>query len=164
MNSKLIARGLILTGFALLIFLFAWEVFAEEVTVIEVRRNIPLSDKDPVYKDYFISGGAPQGLKYHELISVVRKIQIRDANGQVVGELMTPVANLKVISVGAKISVARLVKEIPRDDQPMLEDTGVMIGDSIQLQAFAMTVPKTLKKVATAPSPEDESEVNPDSE
>ena len=107
MHKITFARGLLLAGFVLLIVLFAWEAFSQELSVIEVRRNIPLADKDPVYKDYFINGGAAQGLKAKSVVTATRKVQMKDVSGNVIGEIQVPVGNLKVIAVGAKISVAR---------------------------------------------------------
>jgi hypothetical protein len=161
MFTKNLARGLLLIGTVLLIVLFAWEAFSEELSIIEVRRNIPLADQDPVYKDFFINGGLNQGLKPKTVVTATRKIQLKDVNGQVIGEVLVPVGNLKIIAVGAKISVARLVQEIPRDDLPMLEQTGVMIGDSVDLKSFVVELKKAPKKVAQVSSPELKSEVNP---
>jgi len=135
MSNKILGRVLIVAGLSVLVMLFAWEVFADTLSVIEVRRNIPLAEKDPVYRDYYINGGSNQGLKNHLVVNVSRKVALKDPSGtQTFGELNVPVAQLRIVQVGEKISVARLYKEIPRDDIAMLEQTGVLIGDLIEMK------------------------------
>jgi hypothetical protein len=128
---------LLLIGAVVLLLLFAWEAFAvEPLTIVEVRRNIPLSEKDTVYRDYYITGGASDGLKQHMVVEAVRKIGIKDPSGaQTVGEIQIPVAQLKIIYVGDKVSIGRMYKEISREDQGMLEQTGVQVGDHLELKS-----------------------------
>lgn len=128
-------RILILAGFALLVALFSYEVFAEELSVIEVRRNIPLADNDPVYKDFYINvGGSTANFKKNMVVTATRKLSIKDASGTAsFGEIMIPVGLLKIISVQNRIAVAREYKLISREDEPMLEQVGIMIGDKVDL-------------------------------
>lgn len=110
--------------------------YAQDLQIIEVRRNIPLADDAPVYKDFYLNGGTDKGLKKNQIVTVFRKITIRDALGaQVYGELSIPVGQLKVISVYNNLAVAREHNLISRDDEPMLEQIGIMSGDLIQLAA-----------------------------
>jgi hypothetical protein len=135
MTKKLFARILILSGVMLLLVLFAWEAFSDELSIVEVRRNIPLSDEDPVYQDYYINSGTDEGLKTNLVVSAIRKVSVRDSSGtQTYGDMLVPVGQLKVIYVGEKFSVAREFKLFSRDDQPMLEQTGIMIGDKIDMK------------------------------
>lgn len=114
--------------------LFSAPVFAEEISVIEVRRNIPLADEDPIYKDYYLNAGPESGLKKNLVITAVRKISIKDATGtSSYGEIVIPVGQLKVIAVQNRIAVAREYKLISRDDEPMLEQIGIMTGDKIDM-------------------------------
>lgn len=109
-------------------------VFAEEISVIEVRRNIPLADEDPIYKDFYLNAGPESGLKKNLVIMAVRKIFIKDATGtSSYGELVIPVGLLKVIAVQNRIAVAREFKLISRDDEPMLDQIGIMTGDKIEM-------------------------------
>lgn len=133
MQKKYFGRVLLAVGLILLVTLFAWETFSEELSIIEVRRNIPLADNDPVYKDFFINGGTDAGLKKNMTLNVLRKISLRDATGtQNYGELMAPVAQLKIIFVNNRVAVAREVKPVAQEESPMLEQVGVMIGDKIE--------------------------------
>ncbi|MCE3010044.1 MAG: hypothetical protein LW875_05485 [Proteobacteria bacterium] len=108
---------------------------AQEISIIEIRRNIPLADDQPVYKDFYLTGGESAGLKKNMVITAYRKLTIRDSSGaQTYGELQVPVGQLKVISVQGRLAVAREYQLISRDDEPMLEQIGIMAGDRIDLQ------------------------------
>lgn len=124
------------SGFLVFIFLFSNWAFAQnpEMMVIDVRKNIPLADTDPVYKDFYINAGLENGLKKHQVITVVRKFSIRDSTGaQTYGELVVPVGRLKLISVQNRVAVAREFNLISREDEPMLEQIGLMVGDRLDL-------------------------------
>lgn len=106
---------------------------ADEISIFEVRRNIPLSDTDPVYKDFYIKNGDGAKLKKNQVYTVTRKVTMRDASGsQVMGEIQAPVGQLKVIAVYGKIAVAREVKLFTREELPMLDNPWFMIGDSLE--------------------------------
>lgn len=125
--------------------------FAEEFSVIDVRRNITLADNDPVYKDFYINAGEGSGLKKNLVVTAVRKLTIRDASGaQAFGEIMVPVGQLKVIAVFGKIAVAREFTLLSRDELPMLEQTGIMTGDRIDLQGAFIDTSKPKRKTAEA--------------
>lgn len=104
---------------------------ADEISIFEVRRNIPLSDTDPVFKDFYIKGG--EKLKKNQVYTVTRKVTMRDAAGsQVMGEVQAPVGQLKIIAVYGKIAVAREVKLFSREELPMVDYPWFMIGDSLE--------------------------------
>jgi hypothetical protein len=127
-------RVFLALGLGVLLALFSWEAFGEELSVIEVRRNIPLADTEPVYKDYYINSGTNVGLKKNMVITATRKMTVKDATGtSTFGEIIIPVGQLKVIYVQDQIAVAREFKLISRDDEPMIEQIGVMIGDKVDL-------------------------------
>lgn len=135
MKKEALARLLILAGIVLLLLLFAWEAFSEELTIVEMRSNIPLSDKDPIYHDYYINSGLSQGLKQNLIVTASRKVTVHDATGtQSYGDMLVPMGHLKIIYVGEKFAIARETKAISRDENPMVEQTGIMIGDKIELK------------------------------
>lgn len=108
---------------------------AEDTRVVEVRRNITLSDTDKVYKDFYINAGSEKGFKKNQTLTATRKINIRDATGTTtVGEIVVPVGELKIIAVYHKVTVARLTKLLEREELPMLEQIGIMTGDLIDLK------------------------------
>lgn len=105
-----------------------------DLNIIDVRRNIPLSDNEPVYRDYFINAGEGSGLKKNLVVTALRKVSVRDASGaQSFGEVLIPVGKLKIIAVYSKVAVAREWEMISRDEAPLLEQVGVMSGDQIDL-------------------------------
>lgn len=104
--------------------------------VIDVRRNITLSDIEPVYKDFYINSGSSNSqFKKGQTLTAHRKIMVRDASGSTqVGEMRVPVGELKVISVFEKVTVAREVKLFDRQDLPMLEQNAIMTGDDVEIK------------------------------
>lgn len=147
-------RIMILCGLGLLVALFSWEAFGQtsslDLSVIEVHRNIPLADHDPVYKDFYINVGTDSSIKKNLVVTAVRKMTIKDSTGaNSFGEISIPVGYLKVISVQNKIAVAREYKLISRDDEPMLDQNGIMIGDKIDVAGAFID-----KKVASAKTSE----------
>ena len=105
-----------------------------EILIADARKNIPLADDEPSFKDYYLSGKDLSGLKKNAIVTVVRNINIKDSTGsQSLGDISIPVGQLKVIFIQGKVAVAREHKLFSRLDLPMLEQTGLMIGDSIDL-------------------------------
>ena len=124
---------------------------ADSMTIIDVRRNITLSDEETPYKDFYITAGPDSGLKKNLVVTAVRKINIRDAAGaNSFGEIAVPVGQLKVIAVFDKIAVAREFTLLSRDELPMLEQVGIMTGDKVDLRGSFIDTskPKPKRKVA----------------
>lgn len=131
---KNIGRILMSAGLCTLILLLSGKVFAQDIQIVDVRRNIPLADDAPVYKDFYINAGSEAGLKKNQIVTVFRKLTIRDSSGLVsYGELTIPVGQLKIVAAQSKVAVAREHKLISRDEEPMLEQIGLMSGDQIIL-------------------------------
>lgn len=124
--------------YAILLLLFSITSFSKDLSIINVRKNIPLSDEEKPYKDFYINAGEGDGLKKNQIVTATRKIQVRDASGaQSYGEIAIPVGQLKIIATYGNISVAREYKLLSREDLPMLEQIGIMSGDLIDIkQAF----------------------------
>ena len=132
MSKKLLSRIIILVAIALLVALFSWEAFSQELAVIGVYSNIPMSDNETTFQDFYLAGEAVAGLKENSLVTAVRKISIHDATGtKSFGDVRIPIAELKVIFAQNQVAVARLHKLISRQTGPLTEDPGVMIGDLI---------------------------------
>ncbi len=126
-----------------------------EITIIDVRKNIPLSDEDPSFTDFYLNAGDNEGLKKNMVVTVFRTINVRDASGaQSFGEISIPVGQVKVVAVFQKIAVGREYKLLPRDVNPMLEQIGLMSGDRIELKDSFVdnSVPKR-KPQAVAATP-----------
>jgi hypothetical protein len=124
---------------------------AETMTIVDVRRNITLSEEETPYKDFYIAAGADSGLKKNLVVTAVRKINVRDAAGaNAVGEIAVPVGQLKIIAVYDKVAVAREFTLLSRDELPMLEQIGIMTGDKVDLRGSFIDTskPKPKHKVA----------------
>jgi hypothetical protein len=135
--------------------LFVVNVFAnaEEISVVDVKRNIPLSDDETVYKDFAINAGTSAGLKKNLVVFAKRKISIKDPSAKTVGEIETNVAQLKIIYVDNKMAIAREYKLVSRDEEPMLEQIGVMTGDRVDLAgSFIDSKPMVYEKKKRQPS------------
>lgn len=107
-----------------------------EIQVIQVKRNIPLSDQEPVYKDYYLSGGLKSGLRVNLVVPVFRWINLRE-NTQAQDQsmkILEPVGWLKVIFTQDQLAVARLYASSDFSEQPVLDLPGIMMGDVISLE------------------------------
>ena len=121
---------------------------ANELVIVDVHRNIPLSDEEPIFKDFAISLGESSSLKKNLVVFVKRKISVKDSTAKAVGEIETNVGQLRIIHVDKKIAIAREYKLIARDDEPMLEQIGIMIGDRLELDGSFVDNKKTSAKKA----------------
>ncbi len=134
MIANVVGRSMIATGFFILLSLFSLEMFAADTSIVEVRRNIPLSDSEPTYKDFYIFMEAAGALKENTVVTAFRSQALKDATGtQNLGELKIPVGRLKIIAVQNRLAVAREIELLSRDALPMLEQRGLMIGDRIDI-------------------------------
>lgn len=108
---------------------------AAELTIVDVRKNIPLSDSEPAYKDFYLAGASVSALKKNMVVTAVRKSMIRDSRGtQSYGEIEIPVGQLRILGLFGDVAIAREYKLLSRDEHPMLEQVGLMSGDRIELK------------------------------
>lgn len=120
--------------------------YASAMEIIDIKRNIPLSEDEPVYKDYYIKTNGNTELKKNLVVKAVRKIDVKDSTLKAVGDFKTTVGLLKIIQVSNSVAVGREFKLIPRDEEPMLEQVGVMVGDEIDLAESFTDTSKPDKK------------------
>ena len=107
---------------------------AADIMIFDVRRPLALSDKETTYKDFYISGGNESGLRAGMIVNVMRKIPLYDSyQNRSAGELMIKVARVKLVAVQKGLSVARLHSDFSRDNNPILEDNYIMVGDLLDL-------------------------------
>jgi hypothetical protein len=126
---------------------------AEEISVVDVKRNITMADDDIVYKDFAINAGTSSGLKRNLVVFAKRKFAVKDSSAKSIGEIETNVAQLKVIYADSKMAIAREYKIISRDEEPVIEQSGVMTGDRIDLAgSFIDSKPLIYKKKPREPS------------
>ncbi len=107
------------------------DLLAAPLEIVDVKRNIPLAESEPVFKDYYIKVSGKSDLKKNQVVKAVRKVTVKDFSQKAIGDFMATVGLLKIIQVSETIAVAREFKLIPRHDEPMIEQIGVMVGDEI---------------------------------
>ena len=127
-----------------------------ELTIFDVRRNLPLSDSEKVYHDYLVDSGVEAGLKLGMRLDVFRRAPIYDYyRFRAVADLKLIVAKVKVIAVQEGISVVRLTEELPRETNPILDDGFIMVGDKLDLATIVANnqpTPPPSADVAVAPT------------
>ena len=139
------------------VMLFTLGAAAQEISVIDVKRNITLSDADAVFKDFYLNAGDSSALRKNMVVNVKRKINVKDASTKTIGDIETLVGQIKIIHIGGKVAVAREHRLVPRDEEPVLEQIGIMTGDRIDMVgAFidnTKPVPKNKKAEVDLPLP-----------
>lgn len=124
---------------------FSQNTFAAPLEIVDVKRNIPLSETEPVYKDFYIKVSSKSDLKKNQVVKATRKINVKDASLKAVGDFTTTVGLLKIIQVSDSIAVAREFKLIPRDNEAMIDQIGIMVGDEIDTSESFTDVSKPVK-------------------
>lgn len=106
----------------------------QEIRIIEARRNIPLTDSEPRFMDYYLNAGTVNGVKKDQVVNVLRKLPIRNAQGtEEFGTVQIPVGQIRVIFTDARTAIAREFKVFDRTELPIIENQAIMIGDVIDL-------------------------------
>lgn len=123
-----------------------------DLTIFDVRKNLPMSDSEPVYRDFIINGGTESGLSVGMVLTVQRRIPLYDNyQNRSAGDLSVKVAKIKIIHVQKGLAVARLHSEFTRESTPLLEDPYIMVGDLVDLSSA--TSDKSADSDAPAPAP-----------
>ena len=110
---------------------FSQDLFSAPLEIVDVKRNIPLAESEPIYKDFYIKVSNSSDLKKNQVVKASRKITVKDASMKAVGDFMTTVGLLKIVQVSDTIAVAREFKLLPRDNEAMIDQIGIMVGDEI---------------------------------
>lgn len=109
--------------------------FSDDLTIIAIKKNIPLADDEPVFHDLIINAGENGGLKRNQVMTAFRRVGIRDHSGvQSYGEVDIPVGEIKILSVYGRVAIARQVKLYTREENPVLDVFGMMSGDRLELK------------------------------
>ena len=122
-------------GYVIATLLYSKSAYAiSEMSIVDVKRNIPLADSDPTFRDYYLNAGTDHGLKRNMVVKVTRKVSMRDVTGtHTFGDLVIPVGYVKILFVQDKISVARDFEIFSRDEFPNIDHATVMIGDKFDI-------------------------------
>ncbi len=117
----------------LMLFLISTPAFAE-LTIFDVRKNLPMSDSEKVFRDFYVNGGTESGVTRGMIITVQRRMPLYDNyQNRSAGDLDLKVAKIKIIHVQKGLSVARIHTEYDRATTPLLEDNFIMVGDRLDL-------------------------------
>ncbi|MGE3760542.1 MAG: hypothetical protein AB7H97_22440, partial [Pseudobdellovibrionaceae bacterium] len=85
--------------FLFMVLWIPWMAKAE-LTIFDVRKNLPMSDTDKVYRDFYINGGSESGLASGMVITVQRRQPLYDSyQNRSAGDLQLKVAKIKIIHV-----------------------------------------------------------------
>lgn len=138
MEDTFVGRVMLALSLMIVLALPSMEALARPISVFDVRWNIPLSDEEPVYNDYYISGGSRDGLTVGQELVVERRVLLKDSlRSKPGGEFRVPVAKLKVLYVQTNISVARLMDVTDHSERPVVDHPTVLLGDLINVGAQA---------------------------
>lgn len=122
-----------------------------ELTIFDVRRNLPLSDAEKIYHDYLVDGGVESGLKVGMQVMVSRRLPIYDYyRFRSVADLQLKVAKVKVIAAQEGLSVVRPLEDLPRETNAVLDDNAIMIGDKLDLTTMVAEATPTSATDAVA--------------
>ncbi len=112
----------------------AFHASASDIMIFEVHKNIPLNNDEIVYKDFYINGGATEGIKKGMVLTVHRKSPIHDnLKNKSQGFLLNAMGRIQIIHVEQEFSIARLFSVQERDNAPIADLDGVMVGDFVDL-------------------------------
>lgn len=110
---------------------------SNEAVIIEVRKNLPMSKQEKIYRNYFINGGTQLGLNKGSTVEVLRRLPVHDPlKNSAIGDLRVKVGQLEIIHADTRISVGRLVSMESPDDRPILDYEALMIGDRLDLSTI----------------------------
>lgn len=122
--------------------------FADDPTIFDVRKNLVMADDDPVFRDFYINGGTEAGLQRGMIVNVLRRVTLYDnIQNRSPGELNAVVGQVKIIHVQKGLAVGRAHGESNRENQPLLEDDFVMIGDKIDVKSATMEGKKSARNI-----------------
>ncbi len=127
-----------------LISLLTFKAEAKEVQIIEIRKNLQLSNDETVFTDYYLNAGDDLGIKPGTTFVLYRRVNVIDRLGSNQGRALSiPVGKIRIIYVAKDLSVARLDTLEKNENTPILEHRGVMLGDLINVESAAMSADKT---------------------
>ena len=123
------------------IFSLSISTFAQSsrtYAVFDVRKSLPLKDKDTIQKDYYVNLGTEHGAKVGSILSVKRRLPVIDVyRNQAQGDLVIEIAKLKVIHTQSTMSVGRLMSVVNPKNIPVVQYESLMMGDQVELTAQA---------------------------
>ncbi len=106
--------------------------------VFDVRKNLALTDDEPVFYDYYLSAGQDVGVEPGSVLTVYRRVPVMDIyKNQNHPDMQVVVARMKIIYSQKTMSVGRVLKLANKTSTPVMEFDKVMIGDRVELTRVA---------------------------
>ncbi|MBK9294341.1 MAG: hypothetical protein IPM57_07830 [Oligoflexia bacterium] len=106
---------------------------SKDFKIFDLKKNLPLTDKEKVFYDYYINIGQEQGVQPGQIINVYRRVPVIDVyKYQNHPDMRVAVGKLKVIYTQKTMSVARLYKSATPSKTPVLEFEKMMVGDRVE--------------------------------
>jgi hypothetical protein len=125
--------------FLILLSLLGSQAVAQSISVFDVKKNIPLTNTEPVFRDLYINAGSSSGLKKDMVVTVTRRNALYDGVlNRSAGEIILPVGKIKIIYAQKDLSVARFYSWLEGIDRPNLEFNEIMIGDNLDMASASM--------------------------
>jgi hypothetical protein len=103
---------------------------SQAAEIVEVRIKIPMSNDESRIKDYYLSTDG-QNLKENLVVKVVRSISVVTVGKKNLGDLKVEIGQLRIMAINDKVAVAREYKLHSKENAPLTESLGFMIGDQI---------------------------------
>lgn len=119
-----------------------------EGSLVSVSYPFALSSKDPApERDYFLDIGTQHGLHSGDTVEVLRRVISNSISGTGYLEMQLKIADLRVISIGQDMAIARLVPTAANPDFPYQTYKKPMIGDAVRLKS-ELPSPEAVSKIS----------------
>lgn len=106
-------------------------VFSQGAEIVDVRNQIPMSNDAPRIKDYYLSTDGVS-LKKDLVVKIVRSMNVSQGKKNI-GDVKVEIGQLRVLAVSDKVAVAREYKMFTKDQAPLTESIGFMVGDLVDM-------------------------------
>ena len=121
----------------------------KDFVIFDMRKTLPLNDRQAVQRDYYINMGEEYGAKVGALLDVYRRVPVVDIyRDKPQGDLLVKVGQLRIIHTQKSMSVTRLVGLSDPKNIPVVLFESVMLGDRVEV-AENQAVEEPARKPAT---------------
>lgn len=143
-------------GLIILVFLILSDVSAQaqskQFTIFDIRRNLPLTENEQVYRDYYVNLGTDDGVKEGAVLAVYRRLPVTDVyRNKTHTDLVVPLGHIKVILAQRSMSVARLASLVDQAQIPVVQYEKIMLGDRVELSSQLAADSKPLAPKSEVP-------------
>lgn len=136
-TSIRIAIAVVLVGLQLAVALAQAEEAPKQIVVVEVRKKLQLTSKDPVIRDYYVNAGISSGLKAGAFVTVNRRVPLADPNREnAQTHVEIPVGIMRVIFADSGTAIGRIQTIRSAADSPILDSDVFMVGDRLDMSSL----------------------------